>query len=219
MKYSLAHFWYRFKNWFRTKPGPGEPLRFLCGSDEELRRVTTWACHVLPDAFAESTHHWLAKQNEIVFCYTSPCKSWQWEEAQCKIACAEGMRDYLWQWGKLVLKYNLFTGTQWTPHCQKEVQTTWRDIIAPSGFSLWLFVEEPFLFIVRVHPPSAHERAEALLALSEWLDGKVSDEEKCELLQLPDDVEVCSAAPIRRDADVCTDRTDVGMKRRMWKHG
>ena len=65
-------------------------------------------------------------------------------------------------------------------------------IPGPNGKSLIglpRFFEKPAAFIVRVYPPSAHERAEALLSLSDWLDGKVSAAEKRELLQLSEDLE------------------------------
>ena len=51
------------------------------------------------------------------------------------------------------------------------------------------FYKTPDSIVMKVAAPSAHERAEALLALSEWLDGKVSEQEKRELLQLPNNVE------------------------------
>ena len=46
------------------------------------------------------------------------------------------------------------------------------------------------ILFVEVDPPSAHERAEALLSLAEWLDDKVSEEEKRDLLQLTDEAEI-----------------------------
>ena len=179
----ISRFWYILKNKFRVKAGMGEPLTFLCGSEEELRRVTTWACHVNSDVFTEPI--------AVNFWYAAPCESWEWEEAQCTVAGAKTVpRAYLERWGALILKHNQFRGTQWKQCRRSEVQASWRDVIAPQGFTLLLFVEAPAGFVVRVLPPSAHERAEALLSLWEWLDGKVVDEEKRQLLQLPEDVAI-----------------------------
>lgn len=184
MKRRLARFWYRFKNWFRTKPGPGEPLRFLCGSEEELRRVTTWACHINPDVFAKVI---AAEFEYVAQCKT--CKGFHSQfdisrEAYCKVHGYPA--DYLERWGTLILKHNQFTGTQW----ERIVIKTSPCSPAVPVYGFPCYREIPAEFIVRIHPPSAHERAEALLALSEWLDGKVSEQEKRELLQLPDDVEI-----------------------------
>ena len=89
----------------------------------------------------------------------------------------------------LAFQHNQFEGTEWID--------TSPMIFLPGtlGYRFGLpmlagITEHGSLMFIRVHSPSAHERAEARLALSEWLDGKVSEQEKRELLQLPNDVEV-----------------------------
>ncbi len=195
MKPGLARFWYRFKNWFRTKPGPGEPLRFLCGSEEELRRVTTWMCH---------------------YYYPDPCNPYgkvhvtYSASAQCGLENSRIHFDHVWPVGTsmpsnqpfsddnelllmfrgclLISSRNLFSGTQWM---EIPVYRSFLPINNPPGLRRLLGIaEDPINLTVIVQPPSPQERAEALLSLSEWLDGKVSEQEKRELLQLPDDVEV-----------------------------
>ncbi len=175
----LSRFWYRFKNWFRTKPGAEEPLRFLCGSEEELRRVTMWICHVRPHLFDAG------KKITVDYWSPSPEKAgggaiegfWDddWYLHIDVVPTSE--YEFSWQWCSLVFKHNAFAG-----FCRLAAH--------PYFFSRRHVVEIQINLKVIVHPPSAHERAEALLALSEWLDGKVSEEEKRELLQLPDDMEV-----------------------------
>ena len=166
-------FWYRFRNWFRTKPGPGEPLRFLCGSEAELRRVTTWMCHSLSACFEDAI----------------PCISIYYQAAHPDTAGKAtaslqlgGRRKPIIEetkWLPLILKYNQFTGTRWV------------QVYSHSNPSFKKqFAELPAVVQVKFHPPSAHERAESLLSLSEWLDGKVSEEEKRHLLHLPDDMEI-----------------------------
>jgi hypothetical protein len=175
MKRGLTRLWYKFKNWFRTKPGRESPLTFLCGSEEELRRVTTWICHVRTPLFAENT---LAV---IVYgSFYDPEAElegvlWATEDKKgngCMLGEPQAECDYSRVWCSWVLQYNKFQGTEWV----RGTYIGWEEI--------------PLQISVKVYPPSAHERAEALLALSEWLDGKVSEQEKRELLQLPDDVEV-----------------------------
>ena len=90
----------------------------------------------------------------------------------------------------LVGYHNQFTGTEWV--CPENIQ-----LYNEPGFPCYRpglparlgIVEFGVAITVEVHPPSPHECAEALLSLSEWLNGKVSEQEKRELLQLPDGVE------------------------------
>ncbi len=192
MKRELARFWYRFKNWFRTKPAPGEPLTFLCGSEEELRRVTTWMCHANEKVFLE-------QKKTIVFYHaaTPYCKA-RVSSQPIKLIHSfihEPLNHewkYILQWSTVILEHNQFTGTYWD--FMPEMVCHFPEMIGNlpmRGLPQWFHVcEIPLTLEVTVHPPSAHERAEALLALSEWLDGKVSEQEKRELLQLPNDVEI-----------------------------
>ena len=209
MKSGLARFWYRFKNHcFRTKPGPREPLRFLCGSEEELRRVTRWACHLNEDVFVtldEQNHRhvsamilgsleFLLPNPCVAITYISSCEFRPDRTRHCRIVnlysgkgAAQASIERL---GEIIYRYNAFTGTEWKQSNPPKLGMT------SSGNPV--FVCKPLIpkfqiqcasVHVIVSAPSAHERAESLLALSEWLDGKVTPEEKRYLLQLPDDFE------------------------------
>src|ERR1700684_1553008 len=98
----LRRFWYRVKNWFRTKEGPGEPLRLLCGSEEELRRVTTWICHINPDMFTN--------MREVVIWYTSECENGKPIEERCGLNwnAIGALQEYVVKWGIILLKYNVY---------------------------------------------------------------------------------------------------------------
>ena len=182
-------FWYRFKNWFRTKPGPGEPLRFLCGSEEELRRVTTWICHLYPQVFDITPVMYVTyKTGDDIVNFARVSGFENGYDDQCA-----SLEPYyaLFTYGLgLVGYHNQFTGTEWV--CPESIQL-YNEPGFPCyrpGFPARLrIVEFGVAITVEVHPPSPHECAEALLSLSEWLDGKVSEQEKRDLLQLPDNFE------------------------------
>ena len=208
MKGRFTPFWYRFKNWFRTKPGPGEPLRFLCGSEEELRRVTTWMCHhYFPAPYNPYGNVRVSYYAEDVFGGVSVGSAWPISalEAsfagdggqpllqQCKAISNHAPSDndgilLMMQGCLFISTKNVFTGTQWVKWVK--IGLSLFPINRHPGLpSLFCIGQAPYCLTVIVQPPSAHERAEALLSLSEWLNGKVSEQNKRELLQLPDDVE------------------------------
>ncbi len=187
MKTGLSRFWYRFKNWFRTKPGLGEPLTFLCGSEEELRRVTTWICHANPQLFQETPRvgvAYIAVNDEchgkgrtgLPTLYPPTSLSTRY----CELL--QTLCNLAW-------RNNQFTGTHWNFFNDDEREYV-QYACNRGGFPRSMgIIEHRHQVVVGVKQPSAHERAEALLALSEWLDGKVSEQEKRKLLQLPDDFE------------------------------
>lgn len=80
----------------------------------------------------------------------------------------------------LIFTHNEFTGSEWQ---YTESSVIGLDTHGPVR-------ELPSELFLEIYTPSAHERAEALLSLSDWLDGKVSEEEKRKLLQLPEPTEV-----------------------------
>ena len=185
MKRGLARFWYKFKSLFRITTGPGEPLTFSCGSEEELRRVTTWACHIYPQVFGITRVAdiiYKPADDHVKYARVLTLENRSVEE------CASVEPYYTWLDNllRLVLYHNQFTGTHWI--CPFRNEPGFRNLPGlPNRIGI---VEFGMAITVEVHPPSAHERAEALLALAEWLDGKVSEQEKRELLQLPEDVEI-----------------------------
>ena len=202
MKRGLVRFWHRFKDWFCAKPGPGEPLRFLCGSEEELRRVTIWACHANTIFFGDEKQvkvYFFAATNTLpgrgVIAVPSEVQLAETKDIFQALSTGYGVSANSHNWDKfnrhkwcgLIFKHNMFRGQGWHKiPAFTFSEARWQE----NGhiFSVFpCFIENPTSISFHVHYPSAHERAEALLALSEWLDGKVSREEKRQLLQLPDD--------------------------------
>ena len=198
MKGRFARFWYMFKNrYFRKEEGPGEPLTFVCGSEEELRRVTRWACHLNEDVFVtldEQDHRHVSAMiiGSLEFLLPNPCVALMYIAAcelrpdrtrHCRIVNLyrgkEAAQASIERLGEIIYQYNAFTGTEWKQTNPSKLGMT------SSGNPVFVckplipkFQKQCASVHVVVSAPSAHERAEALLALSEWLDGKVSAEEK-----------------------------------------
>ena len=155
------------------------PFRFTCGSEAELRRVTTWILHC-------------AGESDNVFALGAANVYYEaWTPNNAGGLCAgedywtTGIKDYvdpnntsarLWRLLQLAFQQNTFQGHEWTLPYDKYPQDCHRR-------SEW-GVKNRHSCHVRVVPPSAHERAESLLCLAEWLDGKVSDAEKDRLLNV-----------------------------------
>ena len=190
MKHTLSRFWYKFKNcYFRKEPGPGETLIFLCGSEEELRRLTIMMCHVCPDLWEELSHSYSLGYISLQF--IAPfgwSKSFAYPQLDGFTQLPEEVQRHIKSWGHLIARHNHFMGTEWIRSRKYAMPASSR---YPDRYANCTRIsEQPIKLAIKVHPPSAHERAEALLSLSEWLDGKVSEQEKRELLRLPEDIEV-----------------------------
>ena len=161
-----------------------KPLRYLCGSEVELRQVTTWICHCHDDQdalFGEGTAEVsYAPRIEEELCglwaitgYSLPIVSDRDNYSTYGFPpCPSNLMLLL----DLAFLHNTFEGHFWYPRhgwenagdCRRRgdwsLNREWRNIT-----------------IVR---PSAHERAESLLCLFDWLDGKVSPAQQRALLGL-----------------------------------
>lgn len=172
----FARLRYKVQNWFRKEEGPGEPLTFRCGSEEELRKITILMCYVCPGLWENTLR--------INLHYIAP-SGWSKSFADPQFVGftqrPEEVQRHLKRWGCLIARHNYFMGTEWTRGYSYSV----RSLSNSTRIS-----EKPVCLSVEVHAPSSHERAEALLALFEWLDGKVSPERKHEFLLLPEDIEL-----------------------------
>ncbi len=145
-----------------------EPASFTCGSCEELQHITRCICHADATLFADAedtrraavTYHARTSrqqgglQERPRFGYRSPASLFATE------LCT------------LTFVHNTFQGGSWNfngygVHSRRE--------------SYYL---RPAVIMIDAAPPSAHERAEALLTLYDWLEGKVTESERRRLLRL-----------------------------------
>ena len=148
------------------------PHEFICGSEQELRRLTTIIAQSHPRLFKDDL-----EPVTVTYRAQTPTK-----RAYMMQVSRGGEDEYygehimeslgrLQSLCDLALRLNTFTGVKWetwldTPNRLGHYQKTVRQIR------------------VEVRPPSAHERAESLLSLSDWLTGKVRDEKRLHLLGL-----------------------------------
>ena len=171
-KTRVKHRWYRFKNGFRLQEEPGEPLRFLRGSQEELERITCCICHVDEEAFADV---WERYSLEVRYHAATAKHNGGFGQNEPDHACAWHVGGNAFWFGlrserliHLAFAYNTFRAARWP-----------RVWVRRSD---WQLASEKL--IVRIAPPSAHERAEALLYLYDWLEGKVTAKERAALLNI-----------------------------------
>lgn len=133
------------------------PHRFLSGSEDELRRLTLAIVQTDPDVFANSL-----EPVTITYRAQTPTKrAGTTRMLQGKQQLAGGRIPSLCD---LALRLNTFVGLAWQPrppHTQPN--------------RLGHFDKQVHRIIVTVQPPSAHERAESLLILADWLEGKVRE--------------------------------------------
>ena len=171
MEDALAHFFYWLRNWFRMSPGPGKKKTFVSGSEEELERVTRWMCHANPRLFTRT-------MIRIGYGASEGKEQGRIRVIDYPQILSSPEENYLAKCGAVILKHNCFMGTEW-----------FRDLAtrSPLHKSLFGLFEWPIELTFCVPRPSASEHAEALLCLSEWLNGKVSEQEKRELLQLSEE--------------------------------
>lgn len=149
---------------------PGElkesPYVFHCGSEEELQRVTTWICHSDPDLF-------IAPQTNLAVQYLSPAPGkrvgFKMRTPPLMYKATPVPTPRLKSLLRLAYKHNAFSGWKW-------LHSSVESPLRRAHYHLdrhWVSVP--------VLAPSAHERAEALLSLADWLEGKVPPKKKLRL--------------------------------------
>ena len=143
-----------------------EKVRFVFnfGSREELHRVTIAACHVEPSLYE-------GQADKIMVSYWG--KSLERLMHRVRVSRAEKtyLGPCLQELCEIAVRHNTFTGLEFDDRWQPGNR---RSHLQGPGWRL----------NVRAHLPSAHEQAESLLFLYDWLDGKVSDKERRRLLRL-----------------------------------
>ena len=160
------------------------PLRYLCGSEAELKQVTTWICHCHNDldtlfangpakitylARVEGEHCGLWTVNN----YTLPVYSrYVTYSTHGQPPCPPTLKTLL----GLAFDYNTFEGHSWHP------RRGWEHVEACCRRGDWQVDSD--WYSATVVRPSAHERAESLLCLFEWLEGKTAPETRQVLLNL-----------------------------------
>ena len=191
----------RLKNPF-LEPGElqNNPFVFSCGSEEELRRVTLWICHSAPEIFPDS----LNTGSEVrIAWYRAPT-----ERRQARFGIVEANPNDAPRWrpntrGRRRAEFEVVEENPYHSHDGKKLQmpraqALMSEVYKRNAFTGWQWRRQsvrspmrrddyrlvPCEVSVLVYPPSAHERAEALLALSDWLEGKVPPKKRMRLLGL-----------------------------------
>lgn len=138
------------------------PHEFLCGSEAELRRLTVAIVQTEPGLFDTTL-----EPITITYRAQTPLKRAGMTRAeQGKTRITPGRVTSLCD---LALRLNTFVGVEWKPRVEN-----------PNR--LGHFEKQIHKVRVTVHPPSAHERAESLLILADWLEGKVREPKRLRLL-------------------------------------
>ena len=160
----------------REPPEPvlkGEPLHWICGSQNELETLTRWAANLV-----EEVWEGLEEPPQLIFRYLSESEHSQ--ACLLYVTSPKGIGyspssvdkvrfERIQRLGEIFLDYNTPVGYQWEFNDLMGGRDSWD----ASGFSIW----------IEIPAPSAHEKIEAHLNLREWLRGKVPDEEIERLLQ------------------------------------
>ena len=139
---------------------PDAPLVWKCGSQEELTHITHCIFHTEPDEWADLE----ARDG----------RTWQIENHCIPLAYAAEMlrrpggppkhgSERIRALCRLAFQHNTFTGYEWHYHryANRKRQKCYK--------------AKPLEVVCRIAPPSAHERAESMLTLWDWLKGKVSE--------------------------------------------
>ncbi len=147
------------------------PHRFLSGSEEELRRLTLAIAHTEPGLFDSSL-----EPVTITYRAQTPRKRAGMTRAQQ--GKAQLTRGRVTSLCDLALRLNTFVGIEWEPN-------------QPEPKRLGHFEKRVHKVSVTAHPPSAHERAESLLILADWLEGKVREEKRLRLLGIEEYTNDC----------------------------
>ena len=161
LKQLLKH----LRNQIRFKEGPGEPIVFVSGSEEELRRLSLWISYAYPSLFRYkqlvTLQYWAIWGNRSDWAYGAfPSEK-----------RTEG--EYMRKLSQLVLSYNRFTGTRWA----FETRNRGKRLTEKAAYIAITLKLPPSQQI-----PTEQEQQEAIALLSEWLEERVSPEEKQEIL-------------------------------------
>lgn len=142
------------------------PHRFESGSEQELRRLTVAILHSHPDLFEDGAEAITIKYRARTAnkrAFMALIDRYDVEPVPC-LGRLQSLCD-------LALRLNTFVGETWSH---------WMDAPNRKGD----FVKQMHKIFVEVQPPSAHERAESLLMLNDWLMDKVRPEKRLRLLGL-----------------------------------
>ena len=164
------NFYYKIKELFRWREGPGQPIVFLQGSEQELRDVTKWICYIYPSLFR------YAGFVNVRYWSTFNGKSGSCDVKFPRRSVAE--YEYLINACGLAFRYNEFTGSRWVKKFSEDIYHHFfinplRETVVSLEVKVTLSSEQ--------QSPPAEEQREARRLLSAWLEGKISDEEKREL--------------------------------------
>ncbi len=143
---------------FNVQDLDAEPLEFLSGSQKELDALTTWICHREARLFDNT--------GCVAVAYTAASEFGAGGLSRSYIPFSERAIMLF----DLAFEYNSFSGTCWEYTDGGTTRLSNYERCAQQ-------------ITIKVPAPSAHERAEALLRLSEWLTGKVPEEERLALLR------------------------------------
>ena len=147
---------------------PDEPSGFTCGSYKELEHITRCICHADAGMFVDTAE----QTSAIVEYHANTSKVQGGLEARGykfnSIPLSAGAASLC----RLAFTHNKFDGGTWK-------YSRYRENTRLKSYHL-----EPAKLFVHAALPSAHERAEALLTLYDWLEDKVSDRERQHLLGL-----------------------------------
>ena len=168
---------------FRRHPGLGEPLTFLRGSQEELCRVTTWACHAHKSVFNKDT--------SLAIRYISSTRR---ARGHAILSFVEALTDTevssaisLMRLCDTIYECNCFTGTEWVCGPEPNEGIHVPELMAsPGHIGLALFTgiyEKPLYLDVLTHAPTAQEYSEAVFSLREWLINKAPENVDSKLLE------------------------------------
>lgn len=161
----IGQVWPRMKDPFVSfADTPDAPLVWKCGSQQELFHITHCIFHTHPGEWTALEAHvnqpWLTQNHCISVIYEAemqqraggvPTKHWP---KRIRALC------------HLAFQHNTFTGYKWEYH-RYEGRTR------RQGYKA-----KPLGQGCSIAPPSAHERAEALLTLWDWLEDKVTEEQR-----------------------------------------
>ena len=164
------------------------PHTFECGSEAELRRLTLAIVHSDPDV-------WQTKTDLVRVAYRgrTPTKRGYMRKTSQGSGPHPNSPLHPFVSGRLqslcdlAFRLNTFTGVSWTlrTHLVRRLDAFKGPTYVPQPQPpnrLGNFDHRVHTIEVIVQPPSAHERAESLLLLNDWLTGKVSDARRLELL-------------------------------------
>ncbi len=150
---------------------PDEPFGWNCGSEQELERLTRCILHIHPRLFKSNRAQAGASrsyrtQNELQIRYKATTSQ------ELGGSNAPPNEVTLCDLLQLAFKDNEFRGGRWERayDCKETRRLCYK--VNPEVRQFYVL------------PPSAHERAEAMLFLYDWLEDKVTEQERRRLLRL-----------------------------------